>query len=111
MSILLTEKAAAEVREIIKGQQLPEATTRLRVGVKGGGCSGFSYMLDLVEDEPGEADEKLESHGVKILIDQKRYLYINGTEIDFRDEVMGKGFVFKNPNATSSCGCGSSFSA
>ena len=56
-------------------------------------------------------DEQLESNGVKILIDMKSYLYLNGTEIDFRDEVMGKGFVFKNPNATSSCGCGSSFSA
>ena len=111
MPILLTEKAAAEVKEIIKSQNLPEDKTRLRVGVKGGGCSGFSYMLDLVEDEPGESDEQLESNGVKILIDMKSYLYLNGTEIDFRDEVMGKGFVFKNPNATSSCGCGSSFSA
>jgi iron-sulfur cluster assembly protein len=111
MPILLTEKAAAEVKEIIKGQSLPEDKTRLRVGVKGGGCSGFSYLLDLVEDEPTEQDEQLESNGVKILIDQKSYLYLNGTEIDFRDEVMGKGFVFKNPNATSSCGCGSSFSA
>jgi iron-sulfur cluster assembly protein len=111
MPILLTEKAAAEVKEIIKGQNLPEDKTRLRVGVKGGGCSGFSYMLDLVEDEPTEQDEQLESNGVKILIDMKSYLYLNGTEIDFRDEVMGKGFVFENPNATSSCGCGSSFSA
>ena len=111
MPILLTEKAAAEVKEIIKGQNLPEDKTRLRVGVKGGGCSGFSYMLDLVEDEPTEQDEQLESNGVKILIDMKSYLYLNGTEIDFRDEVMGKGFVFKNPTATSSCGCGSSFSA
>src|SRR5262245_29844493 len=111
MPILLTEKAAAEVKEIIKQQNLPEDKTRLRVGVKGGGCSGFSYMLDLVEDEPSDQDEQLESNGVKILIDMKSYLYLNGTEIDFRDEVMGKGFVFKNPNATSTCGCGSSFTA
>ena len=111
MPILLTEKAAAEVREIIKSQNLPEDKTRLRVGVKGGGCSGFSSMLDLVEEEPTEQDEQLESNGVKIVIDMKSYLYLNGTEIDFKDEVMGRGFVFKNPNATHTCGCGSSFSA
>jgi iron-sulfur cluster assembly protein len=111
MPITLTEKAANEVKEIIKSQNLPEDKTRLRVGVKGGGCSGFSYMLDLVEEDPSEQDEQFDSHGVKIVIDMKSHLYLNGTEIDFRDEVMGKGFVFKNPNATSTCGCGSSFSA
>ena len=111
MPILLTEKAAAEVKEIIKSQSLPEDKTRLRVGVKGGGGSGFSYMLDLTEDPKAESDEELESHGIKILIDDKSLLYLDGTEIDFRDEVMGRGFVFKNPNATSSCGCGSSFQA
>jgi len=111
MSILLSEIAANEIKKIIKEQNLPEDQTRLRVGVKGGGCSGFSYMLDLVEEPKAETDEEMESHGVKILVDNKSYLYLNGTEIDFKDEVMGKGFVFKNPNATSSCGCGSSFSA
>jgi len=111
MPITLTESAAKEIRSIIKDQGLPEDATRLRVGVKGGGCSGFSYMLDLVEDAPSESDEQLESNGVKILCDMKSYLYLNGAEIDFKDEVMGRGFVFKNPNATSSCGCGSSFSA
>lgn len=111
MSILLSEKAAREIKTIIKDQGLPEAETRLRVGVKGGGCSGFSYMLDLVEEAPAESDEQLESNGVHILIDNKSYLYLNGTEIDFKEDVMQKGFVFKNPNATSSCGCGSSFSA
>ena len=111
MAILLSETAAKEIKKIIKEQNLPEAETRLRVGVKGGGCSGFSYMLDLTEETKGEGDEEMEAHGVKILCDMKSYLYLNGTEIDFRDEVMGRGFVFKNPNATSSCGCGSSFSA
>src|SRR5262245_55098601 len=111
MAILLSETAATEIKKIIKEQQLPEAETRLRVGVKGGGCSGFSYMLDLTEEPKGEADEEMEVHGVKILCDMKSYLYLNGTEIDFKDEVMGRGFVFKNPNATSTCGCGSSFSA
>jgi iron-sulfur cluster assembly protein len=111
MSILLSETAAKEIKKIIADQQLPQDQTRLRVGVKGGGCSGFSYMLDLTEEAKSEADEELESNGVKILIDSKSLLYLEGTEIDFKDEVMGRGFVFKNPNATSSCGCGSSFSA
>src|SRR5450432_3265150 len=111
MPILLTEKAASEIKKIVKDQGLPEGETRLRVGVKGGGCSGFSYMLDLTEEPKGESDEELDCKGIKILIDMKSMLYLNGTEIDFRDEVMAQGFVFKNPNATSSCGCGSSFSA
>ena len=111
MPINLSETAAREIKSIITQQGLPEAETKLRVGVKGGGCSGFSYMLDLTEEPAGEMDEQLEAHGVKILVDMKSYLYLNGVEIDFKDEVMGRGFVFKNPNATSSCGCGSSFSA
>jgi iron-sulfur cluster assembly protein len=109
--VTLSETAAKEIKSIITEQDLPADKTRLRVGVKGGGCSGFSYMLDLVEEEPGEQDEQFDSNGVKIVIDMKSHLYLNGTEIDFRDEVMGKGFVFKNPNATSTCGCGHSFSA
>ena len=111
MAIELTEAAAEQIKKIVKDQNLPEETTKLRVGVKGGGCSGFSYMLDLVEEPAGEADEELDSHGVKILIDQRSLIYLSGTQIDFKDEVMQSGFVFKNPNATSSCGCGSSFSA
>ena len=111
MAITLSEKAAGEIKKIVAEQGLPTGETRLRVGVKGGGCSGFSYMLDLTEEPKGEMDEEMESSGVKILVDMKSYLYLNGTEIDFKDEVMGRGFVFKNPNATSSCGCGSSFSA
>ena len=111
MAILLTETAASEIKSIIKDQGLAAENTRLRVGVKGGGCSGFGYMLDLTEEPRGEADEEMECHGVKILCDMKSYLYLNGAEIDFKDEVMGRGFVFKNPNATSTCGCGSSFTA
>jgi iron-sulfur cluster assembly protein len=111
MAILLSETAAREIKTIIKQQNLPEGETRLRVGVKGGGCSGFSYMLDLTEEPKSETDEELESHGIKILCDMKSYLYLNGVEIDFKDEIMGRGFVFKNPNATSTCGCGSSFTA
>src|SRR5829696_3189973 len=109
MAISLTETAAREVKRIIEDQQLPKEQTRLRVRV--GGCSGFSYLLDLTEEAAGESDEAMESHGVPILVDMKSLIYLDGTEIDFRDEVMGRGFVFKNPNATSSCGCGSSFQA
>ena len=111
MPIALSETAAREIKNIIKQQELPTDATKLRVGVKGGGCSGFSYMLDLTEEAKGDSDEEMESHGVKILCDNKSYLYLNGTEIDFKDEVMGRGFVFKNPNATSTCGCGSSCQA
>jgi iron-sulfur cluster assembly protein len=111
MPVLLSETAAKEIKKIIEDQKLPVEQTRLRVGVKGGGCSGFSYMLDLTEEPVGEMDEEMDSHGVKIVVDNKSMLYLNGVEIDFKDEVMGRGFVFKNPNATSSCGCGSSFTA
>ena len=111
MPITLSESAANEIKSIIEQNKLPAGATRLRVGVKGGGCSGFSYMLDLTEEPKGEADEEIEAHGVKILCDMKSYLYLNGVEIDFKSDMMQKGFVFKNPNATSSCGCGSSFSA
>jgi iron-sulfur cluster assembly protein len=111
MPLSLTEAAAKEIKGIMKQQNLPEDKTFLRVGVKGGGCSGFSYLLDLTEEPKAEMDEELDSHGVKILCDMKSFLYLDGVEIDFKDEVMGRGFVFKNPNATSTCGCGSSFSA
>ena len=120
MGIILTEIAAREVNQIV-GQQLERAKAEasddqpaveqlfLRVGVKGGGCSGFNYTLDLT-DRKTEEDEVFEQHGVEVICDPKSYLYLNGVSIDFRDEVMGRGFVFNNPNATSSCGCGSSFS-
>ena len=107
--INVTETAATKITELLSEEQKPGAG--LRVFVQGGGCSGFSYMLDLTEEAATESDEQLECHGVKILIDQKSFLYLDGVEIDFKDEVMGRGFVFKNPNATSTCGCGSSFSA
>ncbi len=109
MAIELTEKAAGEVRRVIE-EQGHEGDLFLRVGVRGGGCSGFSYLLDLVEQSSDE-DEVFDSHGVKLVCDSKSNLYLDGTVIDFRDEVMGRGFVFNNPNATSTCGCGSSFQA
>jgi|ERR1043165_497110 iron-sulfur cluster assembly protein len=107
--VLLTEVAAKEIQSIIKDQELDAEKVRLRVGVKGGGCSGFSYVLDLTETQK-ETDEVFDQHGIKIICDPKSLLYLNGTTVDFRDELMGRGFVFNNPNATTSCGCGSSFS-
>ncbi len=115
--INLTELAAKEVKTILKQQA--EAASQdsgetkklyLRVGVKGGGCSGFSYTLDLTETK-GDMDEEWDFHGIDVICDSKSLLYLDGTTVDFKDEIMGRGFVFSNPNATSSCGCGSSFSA
>lgn len=106
----LTETAAKEIQKIIKDQELDASKIRLRVGVKGGGCSGFSYLLDLTEVQK-ETDEVFDMHGIKVIVDPKSLLYLNGVTVDFRDEIMGRGFVFNNPNATGTCGCGSSFSA
>lgn len=110
MAIVLSETATREIKSIIKQQSLDEEKIHLRVGVKGGGCSGFSYLLDLTE-KVHDHDEQFDVGGVHVVCDPKSYLYLNGTEIDFKDEIMGRGFVFKNPNATSTCGCGSSFQA
>ncbi len=108
--IELTETAANEILKIIDEQELERENVRLRVGVKGGGCSGFNYLLDLTESEK-DHDERFEHHGITIICDPKSMLYLNGTSIDFKDEMMQRGFVFNNPNASSTCGCGSSFSA
>jgi len=108
--VTLTEKAAKEIGNIIAQQELDKDTVRLRLGVKGGGCSGFSYVLDLTETQK-DSDEMFEQHGIKIVCDPKSLLYLNGTTVDFKDELMGRGFVFSNPNASATCGCGSSFSA
>jgi len=110
MGIILSETAAREIRTIIEQQELDTEKVRLRVGVKGGGCSGFSYILDLTEVQK-DHDEEIEQHGIKVICDPKSLLYLEGVTIDFKDEIMGRGFVFNNPNATNTCGCGSSFSA
>ena len=108
--VLLTETAAREIKTIIQQQELDGEKVRLRVGVKGGGCSGFSYILDLTESQK-EHDELFDQHGIKVIIDPKSLLYLSGVTIDFKDAIMGRGFVFSNPNASATCGCGSSFSA
>lgn len=105
--INLTERAAQEVVSIKAKNNIPE-THALRLGVKGGGCSGLSYVLAF-DDNIKEKDIVLEKHGVKIVVDQKSMFYLSGTTLDFTDGLNGRGFVFNNPQATKTCGCGSSF--
>lgn len=109
MAITLTESAAAEITRIFAEQNMPTGSC-LRLGIKGGGCSGFSYVLD-VTDSPAEDDHVFECGGIRVVCDPKSYLYINGTEVDFNNELLKRGFVFNNPNAKNSCGCGASFNA
>ncbi len=110
MSIVLTEKAAKEVQRIIEDQKLEDGTV-LRVGVAGGGCSGFSYSLGFDKSYDDKVDSKYEYHGVPVVVDKKSALYLDGTTVDFYDGVEKRGFTFDNPNAVKSCGCGSSFQA
>jgi iron-sulfur cluster assembly accessory protein len=109
MSIILTPKAAEKVRELMQ-QPDQEDAQGLRVKVVGGGCSGMNYQLAF-EREAGEEDKVFESEGVAIYVDPKSHLFINGISIDYQESMMGSGFAFSNPNATGTCGCGTSFSA
>ena len=86
-----------------------KANAFIRVGVKGGGCSGLTYQLTF-DDQMLEQDKSFEDNGVKVVVDKKSFLYLVGTELDFEGGLNGKGFVFKNPNANRTCGCGESFS-
>jgi iron-sulfur cluster assembly protein len=110
MAIVLTEKAAIEVKRIMADQKI-EPETVLRVGVTGGGCSGFSYALGFDKKYDEKADSRFEYHGVPVVVDKKSALYLDGTTIDFYDGLEARGFKFDNPNAVKSCGCGSSFQA
>jgi iron-sulfur cluster assembly protein len=110
MSVTLTEKAAQEIQRVMSEQKLPEATI-LRVGVVGGGCSGFQYSLGFDNKVDAVKDEVSEQHGVKLAVDKKSELFLDGTVLDFYDGLEKRGFTFNNPNAVKSCGCGSSFSA
>ena len=106
-ALSLTEKAANEVKKIITEQSLPEGTV-LRVGVQGGGCSGFSYSLGF-DTSTSERDRVVEVHGVRMVVDKKFDPYLDGTVVDYYDGLEKRGFVFNNPNVVKSCGCGSSF--
>ncbi|NBP80000.1 aminotransferase class V-fold PLP-dependent enzyme [bacterium] len=110
MAITLTEKAASEVKKIIVDQKLADETV-LRIGVQGGGCSGFSYSLGFDNAWDEKADSLEEQHGVKVVVDKKSDLFLDGTTLDFHEGIDKRGFTFDNPNAKKSCGCGSSFQA
>ena len=110
MSIVLTEKAAHEVKRIMEAQKYEDHV--LRVGVAGGGCSGFSYALGFAKDYDEAVDSKYEFHGVPVVVDKRSLLYLDGVTVDFHDEpqLNRRGFSINNPSAKSTCGCGSSFS-
>lgn len=108
--LMITEKAVKEIKRI-RETDTSASDSNLRVMVVGGGCSGMSYKLGFDNQPPAEKDKVFERDGVKVIVDPKSYLYLSGTELDFTDGLNGTGFVFKNPNAKRTCGCGSSFSA
>ena len=107
MMISFTEKAASKVLSIMKDQKVAD-DTRVRVGVKGGGCSGFTYTVDF-ETRKGKFDLEFESFGLNVLVDKKSHLYIKDTKIDWSDDLNDRGLKFDNPSAKGSCGCRTSF--
>ena len=106
--VTLTANAVKEVKKLISEKELSEEFG-LRVGVDGGGCSGMSYTIGF--DKKQDKDQEFEIDGVKVFMNKSHGLYLLGTEVDFQDGLNSRGFTFNNPNATSTCGCGSSFSA
>lgn len=110
MSVMLTEAAANEIKRVMSEQKRDDLRY-VRVGVVGGGCSGFQYSFDFTNAYDEAVDLFSEYHGVGVVVDKKSDLFLDGTEIDFYSGLEKRGFTFKNPNAVKSCGCGSSFSA
>lgn len=106
--VSLTERAASEIRNIISVKNIPDGY-HLRVGAKGGGCSGMSYILGF--DRKRDHDVEFEIDGIRVFMDKRHGLYLMGTVVDYQDGLDARGFTFENPNATATCGCGSSFSA
>ena len=105
--ITVTDKGAAKIREFLDQQQASGAVDGLRVAVKGGGCSGFQYVLAF--DEKRDGDEAVDVDGITLLVDPESAPYVKGSVIDFVEEMMGAGFKVENPNVVAACGCGSSF--
>jgi iron-sulfur cluster assembly protein len=105
IGVTLTDRAAARIKELITADS--REGQGLRVKVVGGGCSGLQYKVDF--DAPKVTDKIFEKDGAKLLVDMKSLLYLTGTELDYKDELMQSGFVFQNPNVKKACGCGASF--
>jgi iron-sulfur cluster assembly protein len=105
--IEITDKGAEKVHEFLASQQADTTVAGLRVGVRGGGCSGFQYQLAF--DEQRESDVVFESHGLKLLVDGESLQFVRGSTIDYEESLQGAGFKVNNPNVVAACGCGSSF--
>jgi len=110
MSVQLTEAAASEIKRVMD-EQNSEKLKYVRIGVVGGGCSGFQYAFNFTDSYDAKADMVMEQHGVGVVVDKKSDLFLDGTTVDFYSGLDKRGFQFQNPNAVKSCGCGSSFSA
>jgi iron-sulfur cluster assembly protein len=108
--IHLSEHAAKKIIALLAKEGVPAETGGLRLGVQGGGCSGLSYAMRL-DTQARDRDKVFEEFGARIFVDPKSLLYLNGTTLEYEDTLMRQGFVFQNPNAARSCGCGSSFTA
>ena len=106
----LTEKAASKIRQLLTKEGVPAESGGLRIGVQGGGCSGLSYAMRL-ETQARDRDKVFEEHGARLFVDPKSFLYLNDTTLDYEESLLRQGFIFQNPNAARSCGCGSSFTA
>ncbi len=107
MAITLSDRAATELKELMVSQD--KSAAALRVWVAGGGCSGLQYGMALDDGDPEDGDQIFEQEGIKVFVDGLSLQYMEGSVVDYVDDVMGGGFKIENPNATSSCGCGSSF--
>lgn len=107
--LTITDDAVLAIKDTMLKENTTHSESYLRVGVRGGGCSGLQYDLSF-ETEVREGDEIIEKDGVRVLIDTKSQLYLAGTKLDYTTGLNGKGYVFSNPNATGTCGCGESFS-
>ncbi len=110
MNFKLTERAVKEIKHIMKDQEMAEDATYVRAGVRGGGCSGYQYSFNLDEMYNEAKDTLIEQDGLKVVVDNRSALYLDGATVDFVEDLNARGFKFSNPNSRTTCGCGSSFS-
>lgn len=110
MAVTITENASKELKRYMDDQNVAEGSL-LRIGISSGGCSGFQYEFRFVDEVDEEKDNLSEQHGIKVVVDKKSDLFLDGTTLDYYESLEKRGFTFDNPNAVKSCGCGSSFSA